>query len=188
MSGAIEETREKWLCPHGCGILIDSPCRDEPRERTTDAERYGMARRSGMSEKGAKRYVEQKHAGDEPRETLSPEQLRKLAEPRASILPRDEPRETLKDKMQRNYSSDYPASDDARSAYGSVDLERYIEARSRVLGLLTRESTPVIAAVLAEVTQQTNSWRYEQNLLTQQIMLAADHIRAALRLSKEGGA
>lgn len=39
---------------------------DEP---TTDAERYGMARQSGMSDKGAKRYVEQKYSGDEPRGT-----------------------------------------------------------------------------------------------------------------------
>lgn len=173
MSGAIEETREKWLCPHGCGILIDSPCRDEPREQ--EWENVPLQGLYWRFSGGAMHRPLELPYSPVPNEVIALDRLVQSAS--------DEPRD-VDDLMgfPGNAKADAMLNDPkAWESYNGVDDS----------GFVLKVSGPmhtVLAAVLAEVTQQTHSWRYEQNLLTQQIMLAADHIRAALRLSKEGGA
>lgn len=124
---------------------------DEP---TTDAERYEMARRSGMSPKGAQRYVEQKHSGDEPHEWCSKCGSKDIAH--ASDEPRYVPEKT-RDEIDaanaaaaRRYVEKQTASDEPRgtdkTGGGETLNGQILRAMCAIDGL-----PPILAAVFAEV-------------------------------------
>lgn len=170
MSGAIEETREKWLCPHGCGILIDSPCRDEPRE--TQWENVPLQGLYWRFSGGAMHRLLEHPYSPVPNEVIG---LDRLVE-KASVGPTESVAEIMREFFHGNVQV--------------VTPQERAEAKARMLvfNLITIENAPILAAVLAEVARPPIGRRQPPPANREEVLVrsAAAAINALLRLSKEG--